>query len=572
MAYFKIEKFAGLAPAVSPRLLSDQFGQEAENINFETGRLLSKKAIGSSIKTLSNNDRTSIYRYKYGANDASEAWLQWDEDVDVVEGPIPGDTTNRLYWTGEDYPRIGWASTITGGTSQPNNSYRLGVPAPHVAVGVAISGNANDELTPMDVSYVYTYVTADGREGPPSPPSTVLERDNEQSATLTFVTPSVTSNNNLGAGSLRRIYRSNTGSTNSQFQFLAEIPISQASYLDDVEAETLGEVIPSSGWIGPPDDDSSLYPDGPLQGLINMAQGVMAGFTGKRFCLSEAFLPHAWPIAYRITTDDNIVAIAQTAGGVAALTNGQPYFITGTDPSAMSATRIDLPQACVNKHSVVDMGSYVLYAGPDGLCAVEGGAGRVITNGLITTEQWNADFDPTSLKAFKHEGTYVAFTSGGGGWVFDPRSDDASISTFTHVEVRGAYTDPADAELYVIHTNKIKKFQGHASNVETLTFKTKKFVLPKPGSMSWVSISANEYPVTVKVYGDGTLIAHYTLNKSGSSYTQTTTVPASGGNGTLAEPVMRLPAIMATEWEVEVSGTDINELCISQSLEEIKNT
>ena len=30
----------------------------------------------------------------------------------------------------------------------------------------------------------------------------------------------------------------------------------------------------------------------------------------------------------------------------------------------MTAVRIDLAQACVNEHSVVDMGDYVLYAGP----------------------------------------------------------------------------------------------------------------------------------------------------------------------------------------------------------------
>ena len=119
-----------------------------------------------------------------------------------------------------------------------------------------------------------------------------------------------------------------------------------------------------------------LYPDGPLQGLIALAQGVMAGFTGKRFCLSEPFLPHAWPINYRITTEEDIVAIASTANGVAALTDGQPYFITGTDPSAMTAIRVDLAQACVNKTKCrgtwVD---YVLYAGPDGLCSVQSAFG-----------------------------------------------------------------------------------------------------------------------------------------------------------------------------------------------------
>ena len=45
-----------------------------------------------------------------------------------------------------------------------------------------------------------------------------------------------------------------------------------------------------------------------------VANGVFAGFTGKRFCLSEPYLPHAWPIAYRITLEEDIVAIGASCG------------------------------------------------------------------------------------------------------------------------------------------------------------------------------------------------------------------------------------------------------------------
>ena len=55
-------------------------------------------------------------------------------------------------------------------------------------------------------------------------------------------------------------------------------------------------------------------------GLIPVANGIMAGFTGNRLCLSEPFLPHAWPIAYRITLEDDIVAIAATGNGIVAMT------------------------------------------------------------------------------------------------------------------------------------------------------------------------------------------------------------------------------------------------------------
>ena len=220
------------------------------------------------------------------------------------------------------------------------------------------------------------------------------------------------------------------------------------------------------------------------------------------------------------------------------------------------------------------MGEYVLYAGPDGLVAVSGSQAEVVTRGLISPAQWNADFYPSSVRAFIYEGTYVAFWSYGGsygGWVFDPRATEAALSTLTvSSEVRGGYTNPKNGELYIIVGNKIKKFRG-SSTAKTARWKSKKYVTPAPVSMGWVSVKADAYPVTVKVYGDGTLIAHYTISYSSNVYTQATTTPSGISNATLREPVMRLPATRAQEWEVEVSGAvDINEVCLAQSMDEIR--
>ncbi len=564
MAYFKRDRFSGIAPGVSPRLLAEQFGQIAENLDFDSGRLVSISE-DSDVYTLQTALRRSIYFYR------DTSWLEWDaEGVVAVEGPIPGDTLDRLYFSGDDYPRIGTVQTLIQGSSGfPVNSYRLGVPAPSGTCTVAKAGSADATQTPNDVSYVWTLVTATGEEGPPCYPSAVIELTDTESVTIALPASQQPSGNyNFGAGALKRIYRSNSGSNSAAFQFAGETAYTSIEFVDTLNSAQLGEVLPSSTWIGPPNDDSSLYPDGPLRGLLSLASGVMAGFTGKRFCLSEPYLPHAWPISYRITTEEDIVAIASTANGVAALTDGRPYFITGTDPSAMTAIRVDLAQACVNINSVVDMGDYVLYAGPDGLCALQSAEGRVVTQGLVSPSQWNADFNPTTLRAFRHEGTYVAFHASG-GFVYDPRAEENSLSTLSlAADVRGGYMNPKDGELYIIVGNKIKKYRGSSAK-RTLTFKSKKFVTPKPLSMSWVSVHANEYPVTVKVWGDGVLVAHYVLSKTYETYTQTTTLPLGISAGTLHQPVMRLPAVIAQEWEVQVQGTDINEFCLAQSTDEL---
>ena len=181
MAYFKRDRFSGIAPGVSPRLLADQFGQVAENIDFESGRLVATSE-NSDTYTLQTGTRRSIYFYR------DTSWLEWEEDgVSVVPGPIPGDTLDRLYFTGDDYPRIGTVATLVSGSSgYPVNSYRLGVPAPSGTPTVVKSGTADADATANDVSYVYTLVTADGREGPPSSPSAVIELTDGETATISM--------------------------------------------------------------------------------------------------------------------------------------------------------------------------------------------------------------------------------------------------------------------------------------------------------------------------------------------------------------------------------------------------
>lgn len=570
---FRVARFSGVVPAISPRLVAEQFGQTAENIDFESGVLNPIKDLGSSVHTLQNTTRRSIFYH----NDTN--WLEWaDDDVSVVEGPIADDAYDRIYWTGEDYPRVGTpASMISGSSGYPAASYRLGVPAPSAAPTLVKSGTADADAIPRDVTYVYTLVTEYGEEGPPSDPSTLIELSDGESVAVSMPAVNNPSGNyNFGSAAKKRIYRSNVGSTDTQYQFVAEVTYATTSYNDSIDDDALGEVIPSVYWIGPPDDNSSNYPDGPMEGLIPLSNGIFAGFVNKRLCLSEPYLPHAWPIQYRITMDEPIVGIASTASGIAVLTDGRPFFVTGVDPSAMTAVPVEFAQACVNERSVVDMGDIVVYASPDGLCGVSANEGVVLTRGAISPEQWNTDFYPTDIRAFRYEDTYVAFwTSGGnhGGWVYDPRATEAAISTLSvSNEIRGGYYDPKTGDLYVIEGSAIKKFRDTGASDKTYTWKSKKFVAPKPVSMGYVQVLAEAWPVTVKVTADGTEIANYTISKSGNVYTQATTTPSGISDASLHEPVMRLPSVKALVWEVEVSSTKVvNEVCIAQTMRELRS-
>ena len=661
MAYFKLNNFAGLAPRISPRLLGETLAQIATDVNLESGRLVPVKDNSTTnpsngVTTLANANKQSIFKY----TDASpQKWLQFNEDVNIVRGPIPGDTNDTLYWSGQSFPRMARSATLIASAPYPDGFYRLGIPAPTAAPTVAVaaptsinatittisgsqvltvttasnhgavvgtfvtlasfgvtagltadeinntfkivtvptattltvetSGSATSAATsstitngaafngPSDASldfetsYVYTFVSAYGEEGPPSASSTVVTTDDNQTVALTQLQTSTNkSNSNLLK---KRIYRSNTGSNTTAFQFIAEVALSATAFTDTSNNDELAEVIPSTFHIGPPDDDTALYPDGPMKGLIPLPNGVFAGFTGKRICFSEPFLPHAWPVAYRITLEEEIVSIAAASNGIVVGTKGTPYLVVGTDPQSMTPLRLEIGQACLNKRSMVDMGPYVMYAGPDGLIAASGNNAEVVTAGQLTAEQWQASYYPSTITGFLWEGRYIGFYSTGsgfGGFIYDPRAGTNSLVNLdASALIRGGFTDPDDSQLYLIIANRIKKFQGSNTNL-TYNWKSKEFVTPKPTSMGFVKVEAETYPVRVKVYGDGSVIYNAVIATAGNAFSVTGTTP-SFSTTAITEPIVRLPASVHKTFAIEVEGaTVINEICIGESIDELR--
>lgn len=570
--FIKIDRFGGIVPGLSSRLITEPFGQTARNIDFESGAFTPTETdLEVSGFTLQNSVRRSIFLYD------DDHWLEWSqENVRAIDSPLANDATGRLYWTGQDYPRVGTdASMIAGTSGYPAASWRLGVPAPEAAPSVSASGTPDPEQVPNEVSYVYTLVTVLGEEGPPSDPSALLSVTDTETVAVGMPAIDVPSGNyNLGTGAYKRIYRSNTGSEFTEYQFVAEVPIATTSYNDVLASSFLGELLPSETWIGPPDDDTSLYPNGPLEWLTNVANGIFAGLAGgKTLCFSEPYLPHAWPIQYRYTLAERGIGIGTTPGGVVALTVGRPIFFTGSDPGSMTQIVVDFSQACVNPYSIVDMGTFLLYASPDGLCAIENAQGEIVTKGVISPAQWRTDFYHDTYRAFLHEGTYVALWTDGathGGWVYDPRAQEGSISTLTaSAETRGGWYNPATGVLYKIVANKL---QAHRQNTtkQTAVWKSKRYVATSPVSMSWLHVVAREYPVTVRVYGDGVLLADYTLSLSGSQLQQTNNM-GTPTTFNLAEPLMRMPPTPCTDWEIEVESAKIvDRVMLAQSIEEIR--
>ena len=396
----------------------------------------------------------------------------------------------------------------------------------------------------VSVSWVYTWVaTLNGleMEGPPSPASTVLDYEDGEAVELTgFDTvPS-------GYGiTLIRIYRANTGSDGAtEFLYVGEMSSDLTSFIDEVAAEDLDEVIPSTGWLKPPTD---------MTGVVALPGGVIAGFSKNQLCLSEPYYFHAYPDAYKVTFPTNVVAIAAFGASLLVTTEDDPYIVTGTHPGSMNAERLEYDKACVSKRSMVDMGYVSIYASPVGLQVFGTSNADTITKDLFTRDEWDA-LVPSSIHAVKYDDRYMGFYDTGseqGGFIFDPREPGATW-VWLDFYATAAWQDPETGEVFLAversgapTMSDIVQFDAHASSKLSYTWKSKQFVAPRLVCYAYGQVQAEAYDnggtqdLNLKLYADGVL-----------KHTQ---VVLSG------EPFALPSGYRGKEWEVQVEGNVLVE-------------
>ena len=706
MAGFKLDFFLGERPRVDPRLLKDNEAAIARDVKLGSGTIAPVKQPSEVTSLFRPGPNRSIHRFGDGIN---ERWLHWTTDVDAARGPVPGDTLERTYYTGDGAPKFTYLGLVdTGGNDQYPEDWRyVGVPAPGTApvvtapamagggafVGtirspsfdivwdvypgfeaestttinhptgqnftagitagmefsvsqivdvntVRIKGTSSrgylasagafnaqwrvgtnvnnkpkgtfllkdeseititnhalalDDIirissvttpftyysttnvvvsprngamaatgtpfsgTPVEFygafaftverpnssvasrSYVYTFVTDLGEEGPPSPQSEIVSAYEGDSVTLGSF--AATPNSHINVVS-RRIYRSNTGSDDTAFQFVGEVPINSSNFSDDLMNNELGEALPSLLWDGPPAD---------LHSLVAMPNGFLAGASKNQLCLSEQNYPHAWPIDYRKSIDATIVGLGVFGNSILITTDGTPYLATGTTPGNMSLRRISVPYSCVSKRSIANIGDVVLYASPVGLVAAGNSGFSVITQDYLSREQWEA-LNPSSIDAYVLDKRYLAFydaTSIGGtqgSFMFDPGDESVGLSFLTPW-FRGGYTDLGEDRLYVTAGSNIALFGGGTSNY-TMQWRSKVFETPRPCNLGCARVLAAAYPVTFALYADGVL-----------RFTRTVT----------DEEAFRLPSgYLAQRYQIGITGTnEVKSVHVAELIREL---
>ena len=343
--------------------------------------------------------------------------------------------------------------------------------------------------------YIATFVTTWGEESAPSPVSNIIEMDQNDKVTITR--PAVSS----GSYASRfidkwRLYRTNTGSEASAFQFVAEIAIGLTSYEDKKKSAELGEVCPTTTWVEPPPN---------LAGLKGMPNGVMAGFFGNTVTFCEPYVPYAWPVEYQIVTEYPIVGLGVFGQTLFVGTTGNPYFISGADSASMSAQKLDSSQSCASRKSIVGVEGGVIYASPDGLCLAGPNGVQVITQALYAREDWQK-LNPSTMTAGTHENIYYLFYNNGtpGCLAFDLQTKKLGR---VDLVADAVFTDLLTDTMYVARGSSLFGCFVGATR-RTAKYRTPKITLPAQAPLAWLKVYGDQEltkPVVVRWYGDGVL-------------------------------------------------------------------
>jgi hypothetical protein len=533
-----VKAFNGLKPISDPTLVDQGTATTANNVKLTSGAIEPLK--GSTVlKPLTKSNPQTIFRYGSSANE-TEFWLEFTKRTSVMRSPIVNNQFGMLYWSDGDAVRYAPNSLIVSGSSYPGASYILGVPAPQNKIAVA--GTAPASVTTSETrTYVYTYVTEFGEEGPPSTASDVATIDSSQPVELTNLSVAPSGDYSV---TLKRIYRSSTVGSAASFQFLAEIPVAQTTFTDTTSQAALGEILPSEDWVAPP---------ATLRGLKMMANNVSLGFLENTLYLSEPNLPHAWP--HQVAVDHKIVGVGTFGQAAVVLTESYPYVVTAVDPAAATSEKLALPQACVSEDSIVDTGNSVIYASPDGLVQIGSGGIDIVTKNLFTKEKWQ-EYNPTSIRATIYENRYMAFFTKADGTrgilVFDFSGQGATLTTADinlTVPVTATYHDAKTDTLYMAQGGNIVRYD--AGSPINYQWRSKSFRMPYSLNFGFGQVISGTYPMTMKIYADGVLKQTKTVT-SGEAF--------------------RLPSgFRALDWSFEVSGAGrVTQVCISTSIEELK--
>lgn len=559
MTSIVVEQFLGANRQLEPKLLPD--GQGVDSVGQKPGRgdLRGWRAPLSVMSVPSGTQRQTIYRMGRNTPSDDQYWLSWTSVVHAVRGYDTDDTSERTYYTGDDYPKVTDNLALVAGSPAPNPtvSRPLGLPAPAAAPTVAPQPKGTDDPSTEEKTYVYlyTYVNDWGWEGAPSPASVVVDKPVDNVVVVSGFTQPPAGNYAINR---IRVYRSQegTGDTTVNYFFVGEISLGTASLID--LGNDLAEPLPSADWLpapGVPRGGADDFTEANLTNLTSLWNGMLAGIVGNAVRFSEAYMPYVWPEAYDVMPPDATpVALGVFGQTLLVLTTARPSLVAGSSPDSMDQQPLPMAQGCIAPRSVVSMGTGVAWASNDGLCWYGADGSRILTAGVMTRSDWLA-IRPETIIGQMYEGLYFGSyqpVEGGPrkGFLLSPAGGAGIFWLDDGFDA--AHFDELQDQLYLLRANQILKWEGGTAR-QGASFTSKVYRQVKPTGFACAEVVSDTYPVRVDITVDGAAW----FSKTAAS----------------REP-FRLPPGRGMDWQVQVTVPDdaaggVQGVVLAQSMTEL---
>lgn len=544
--------FAGAIRAAQSKLLPDTVGVDSRNQKPGRGDLRPWRQ-PLEVATVPGGRKT-IYRMGRDVASDSDYWLSWTTRVHAARGFLATDTTERTYVTGDGVPKVLDNTTALASEPYPTIARLLGVPAPPGTFTLTETspGAGTDELR----FYVTTFKTDRGEE---SKPSVAVSITTKPGSTIALAGLAAAPAGNYGI-TTRCVYRISIGTTGADYFLIIEQDATLTT-ATDADLAVTATVLASNG----PDGTTGRAWDMPpanLHHLTAMWSGMLAGISGRSVRVCESYRPHAWPVGYEILPPDvTPVSLVVWDKNLLVLTNGRPYVVSGSIPSALSDDPVNFNQSCIAAESGVEVGDGVCWAAPDGLAYFGTRGANLLTTGLMLREDWQA-IRPETIVATQYEGAYMGFYEPVDGMIkaflIDPTNPTGLY--FLDIGYAAAFFDRLRDALFVLDGDTIRKWDAGESFM-TASFRSKMFRMPRPCNLGWIEVTADSYPVAV------TITATW-IDADGIARTvvQQRSIVSS-------QPTALEHGFTATDWQVEVSTAGaVQGVVLAESVRELSVT
>lgn len=280
------------------------------------------------------------------------------------------------------------------------------------------------------------------------------------------------------SGMKRRLYRS-TGLAGTLQLVYDDVG---TSYIDNsTDAQIPGDELISTGWAQPPVG---------LQGVKVHPSGALVGFVGNLLCFSEPLQPHAWPVAYQLSTDRDIVGVGVFGSDIGVGTKGNPWLASGTEPASMTMEKVPGLYPCVSKRSIIGYGDGMIYASAHGLMFISRTGVSLFTDAHFSKEEWEKINASTMVCASAYGRLYASYTR-----TDNSRSMlifDGDLLTSADVLTYTLYADESTSELFLTDQEGVLAWDHPESYPLNASWWSKDFVLPPPVNIGAGKIEFDE--------------------------------------------------------------------------------